>query len=253
MTEPTPHPATYSDGLLPWIARYLDGAEEVLDVFGGVGKLGRVKHFGYAGRVVINELEAEWAEQAHAHGVDEVRVGDACALPASWSGRFPMVATSSTYGNRMADTYKGDKKGSKRITYTIYLGRDLTPGNAGAMQWGPKYRDLHVRAWQEVWRVLREGGLFVLNVSDHYRGKKLRQVTRWHLLTLQAMGFVLVDWRRVKTPRMGFGANGQNRAPYESLLVFVKGHEHARKIIDERGAAWDAPLEAPPPSGEEGP
>ena len=48
---------------------------------------------------------------------------------------FDMVVTSPTYGNRMADHHNA-KDGRRRITYTHNLGRTLTPGNSGAMQWG---------------------------------------------------------------------------------------------------------------------
>jgi hypothetical protein len=50
------------------------------------------------------------------------------------------------------------------------LGRPLTPGNSGALQWGEEYRALHVAVWTECRRVLKPGGIFVLNVKDHIRG-----------------------------------------------------------------------------------
>ena len=79
---------------------------------------------------------------------------------------FDAVVTSPTYGNRFADKHNA-KDGSIRRSYTHDLGRTLHAENSGSMQWGQAYRDLHVKAWAECFRVVRPGGLFVLNISDH--------------------------------------------------------------------------------------
>jgi hypothetical protein len=88
------------------------------------------------GPTVEVELEPEWASQH-----PRTMVGDARALPLP-DATFDMVVTSPTYGNRMTDHHNA-KDGSRRITYTHNLGRTLTPGNSGAMQWGEDYRQLH--------------------------------------------------------------------------------------------------------------
>lgn len=207
--------------------------------------------------VVGTELEPEWACQS-----ERVEVGNALQL--RWrANTFDFVFTSCTYGNRMADHHNaqevcskcggrgtlisGDTKGGKlnvhyeatcpycggkgrrtykRHTYKHYLGRDLSPDNSGAMQWGPQYQEFHRQAWKEMDRVLKKRepgkkrGRFVLNISDHYRAGKLQHVTEFHIETIKALGFKLTRAIPVETQRMRHGENHELRAEYESVLVF---------------------------------
>jgi hypothetical protein len=109
---------------------------------------------------------------------------------------------------------------SYRRTYTHLLGRSLTKGNAGAMQWGDEYRQIHQEAWAEACRVLKPSGIFILNVKDHIRAKKRVRVTSWHFNTLTALGLDLVRIQTIETPHFKFGENRQ-RCP-EKLLAFRK-------------------------------
>ena len=107
---------------------------------------------------------------------------------------FDAICTSPTYGNRMADHHNA-RDASPRHTYRHVLGRPLTRGNSGALQWGDgiageEYRALHVAVWTECRRVLKPGGIFVLNVKDHIRGGVLQEVTKWHSVALLMLGFV---------------------------------------------------------------
>jgi tRNA G10 N-methylase Trm11 len=107
-----------------------------------------------------------------------------------------------------------------RHTYRHALGRPLTPGNSGAMQWGDEYRQFHVEAWTECRRVLKPGGIFVLNVKDHIREGILQEVTKWHAVTLLMLGFVCTRRVHVPCPGQRHGANGHLRVEYESVLQF---------------------------------
>jgi SAM-dependent methyltransferase len=118
----------------------------------------------------------------------------------------------------MADHHNA-RDGSTRITYRHKLGRALTPGNSGAMQWGESYRLLHVQAWQEALRVLRPDGLMLLNVSNHIRRGKEIPVVEWHMEALDALGFIIKDDIAVPTARMRFGANHSARVAYEHVIV----------------------------------
>lgn len=153
------------------------------------------------------------------------------------------------YGNRMADTYDGSRdrcttcKGdgealvddeivecpgcggsglmrSKRYTYRIALGHDLTDGSAAGLQWGHDYRELHRAVWREANRVLKPRGLLMLNISDHIRNGDPQGVDIWHASVLGELGFRLLEQRPIRTQRSKNGANRDARALCEWLLVF---------------------------------
>jgi SAM-dependent methyltransferase len=212
------HPATYTNSFIPIFANLLIGSENVLDIFAGVGKIAMIKEHGFSGKVVCNELEREWAETS-THNVDEWHIGDAANMSWAKSGAFDAICTSPTYGNRMADHHNA-KDGSKRVTYKHFLGRDLDEANTGKMQWGDKYRSKHLQIYKECARVLKNGGIMIVNVSDHIRKGQVVSVVRWHKETLLHIGMSLVEEIKIETPRMGFGQNAKSRVQHECILVF---------------------------------
>ena len=216
MTEPytAKHPATYSPEVLAEIRRVLTEhvpfGDAVLDPFAGIGKIHSLRPAWETWGI---ELEPEWAYQS-----DHTICTSVMDAPQTFSMRFSAIATSCCYANRMADSHKA-KDASKRITYTHTLGRALTDGNAGMLQWGPKYREFHAEAWAAVVPLLAPEGIFVLNISDHIRKGKRMPVEAWHLETLMGLGLHLVEARRVGTRRQGFGANGKARVEGELVAV----------------------------------
>ena len=88
------------------------------------------------------------------------------------------------------------------------------------MQWGGEYRALHVAVWTECRRVLKPGGIFVLNVKDHIRRGVLQEVSNWHAVTLLMLGFVCTRRVHVPCPGQRHGANGHLRVDYESVILF---------------------------------
>lgn len=221
MSGPTKvrHPARYSDAVLEVMAPVLEPGMAVLDPFAGTGRVHELAEECDV-RTIGVELEPEWA----ALGTGPTLVGDARALPFP-ARTFDAVVTSPAYGNRMADHHEA-RDGSRQITYRHCLGRPLTPGNSGAMQWGPAYRELHHQAWAEAARVLVPGGLLVLNVSDHVRAGRVVPVTAWHLATLVGLGFTLAGSTTVATPRMRFGANHGVRVEGETVAFLVNAARH---------------------------
>ena len=213
------HPATYTDSFIPIFAKLLSDRKTVLDPFAGTGKLGLIKNYGFAGQIWCNELEPEWVTSS-LHKVDKWVVGDARDL--SWAMGVDAICTSPTYGNRMADSHTAKDK-SRRITYTHYIGRKLTDGNSGAMQWGEKYRNLHKDVWNECWNVLSLNGLMIVNVSNHIRKGQEVDVVGWHEECLKNIGFKLAEHIKIKTPRMKVGQNFEKRILHESILVLSKG------------------------------
>lgn len=217
-TRVVPHPAKFTDALIPIFYDLLKDRLNILDPMAGVGGITKLYDLGYTGSIYCNELESEWATQIKkASGVTTC---DARNLPYSdeW---FFSICTSPVYGNRMSDHHNA-RDNSRRITYRHQLGRKLTEGNTGMLQWGGKYKQAHVEIWTECYRVLRPKGLFVLNVSDHIRGGEIMPVTDWHVEVSGGLGLELMEHIRVPTPRMRYGANHNLRVNHESVLVFQK-------------------------------
>lgn len=209
------HPAKYSDNLLPIFAELLEGYDKVLDPFAGTGKLRIVRPDAY-----LLEIEPEWA------AINGATVGDALNLAQYWTESFfDATITSPVYGNRMSDHFVDHQteKNYKRHTYRHCLGRPLHPSNSGQLQWGHKYQTFHARVWSQVRIVLRPGGRFILNISDHIRNKQVVPVTQWHKGMLEALGFEYDDFNSydVFTPRQKHGANGSLRVECESILTFI--------------------------------
>jgi len=182
----------------------------VLDPFAGTG---RIHELGPAWDTVGVEIEPEWA---HLH--PRTIVGNALALEFA-DATFDAICTSPTYGNRLADHHEA-RDGSVRRTYRHDLGRALHPENSGRMQWGESYRDFHERAWAEAVRVLRPGGLFVLNVKNHIRRGEEVDTTSFHRETLEQLGLKVVAEETVPVSGMRVGINRQARVTHESVLAF---------------------------------
>jgi tRNA G10 N-methylase Trm11 len=203
------HPAKYSDDFLKIFKEMLSDCQKILDPFAGTGKLRLVFP-----NCVLLEIEPEWANLCGAI------IGDATRMPFC-DGEFDAICTSPTYGNRMADHHNAKDK-SKRNTYRHVLGRELSKNNSGAMQWGENYRNLHIKAWKECFRVLKNNGLFCLNISNHIRKGIEIDVTGWHEKTLINIGFFVLEHKKIATKRQRMGSNGNLRVSHESIILFQK-------------------------------
>jgi tRNA G10 N-methylase Trm11 len=218
------HPATFSDPILRHLAAtlavLLPEGSRIVDPFAGVGK---VHSLGYDSVGV--EIEPEWAAM-HSRTL----CGDSTRLVELVSGQtFDAVVTSPAYGNRMADNYAGDARGTKRFTYRTALGRALSEGSGAAMQWGQSYRDLHRAVWEQCAAVLKPGGLLLVNVSNHIRAGVEQPVVEWHVRTLIDLGFFVDRIDAITTRRVGFGANRNLRVGSEKLVI---ARSHEREPID---------------------
>lgn len=214
------HPARYSDNLIPKFAEILgvmfhDEAVDVLDPFGGTGRIHELDQWGHNTCAV--EIEPEWA---NLH--ERTFLGSALDLP--WvEPEWDAIVTSPTYGNRLADSHNASDADERR-SYTHDLGRKLHADNSGAMQWGDRYRQFHVKAWTEALRVLKRNGLFILNIKDHIRNGRRQHVAGWHVTTLCRMGLTLLEHHEMSTKNLAVGANATERLN-EQIYVFVKGEQ----------------------------
>ena len=113
----TPHPAPFTDALLPILAELLPespvpsedggsgpGTLRVLDPFAGTGKIARLRAWFPQAEFYGYEIEPEWAEQARANGLC-VTTGDSRQMHYP-DAMFDAICTSPTYGNRMADHHE---------------------------------------------------------------------------------------------------------------------------------------------------
>ena len=212
------HPAKYSDEFIPVFARLLENSDKVLDPFAGTGKIGKIKELGFSGMIYANDIEPEWIELGR-NCCDVISAIDAEKLPTIYPpGMFDAICTSPTYGNRMADHHNA-KDGSFRNTYTHCLGRELTEENTGKMQYGEQYREKHERIYRAIIPLLKDGGMFVLNVSNHIRKGREVDVASFHISCLEANGLTLTKDIHVPTKRCRFGANADKRVEYEHIYV----------------------------------
>jgi hypothetical protein len=214
------HPARYSSvilGRFEVLIRQLWNVRadhvKVLDPFAGTGRIHELP-FDTTGV----ELEPEWGTIT-----DGNVVGDARHMPFA-DGTFDVVATSPTYGNRLADNHRAADP-ERRRSYTHDLGRRLTDGNTGELQWGPQYQEAHVAIWTEVRRVMASGGWLLLNIKDHVRNGEQQPVSHWHTAALIELGFTFWPGYSggVATQHLRQGSNADQRAGQELVLVFRKG------------------------------
>ena len=215
-----PHPAKYSDSILIELAKILDDEVArlghsivVLDPLAGVGRIHElatdyIHTWG-------NEIEPEWA-LSH----ERTFVGDATCLDAL-DETFEVTCTSPPYANRLSDKYDG-RDGSKRMTYRIQLGRELSPESGASMQWGDLYRQFAKRVLAEMIRVTKPGGLVIINISNHIRKFEEQFVSEWWLAQMLLAGLLYEKAIPVETPRMGFGQNHEARVDCEWIFVWRK-------------------------------
>lgn len=214
------HPAKYTDCFIDTFAELLTGMSNVLDPFAGTGKIGLIKGRGFSGKVYANEIEPEWINE-NLYNCDFITCQDAEFLDYP-TKHFDAVCTSPTYGNRMADHHEA-KDGTKRNTYTHCIGRRLTDGNTGKMQWGIEYMEKHKRIYKHLYSLVKENGLFICNIKNHIRKGKEIDVKSFHENALTNCGFEKIDEIFIETNGNGFGANADKRTNGEYILVFRKG------------------------------
>lgn len=213
------HPAKFSDPILERIRSIVTGnyamhGDTALDPMAGTGKVAAaIPELAWT----CQDIE-DWDDK-----VWPVELGDATDMKYD-DESFWWVVTSPTYGNRMADSHD-PKDDSRRISYKFNLGRPLQPNNTGDAYFpSQKYNRLHVEAWREVYRVLKPGGIFILNVKDFIRDGERVRVNDWHRAVCVGLGFKLLEFHEVpvKSLRLGSDESRDKRVESEMVWVFRK-------------------------------
>ncbi len=234
MTDERPHPAKFNKPLLVAIDCILTAEgilppATILDPMAGVGTgVAHWNDLGYHAQGV--ELEPEWAMAD-----PMVRIGDARKLSEYFgTSHFDAIITSPAYGNRMADKYAGDPKGSARHTYRISLGRKLSEGSGAAEQYGDAYCNLHAQIVKQMSFFAKD--LVIVNMKNHIRnGEEVDVCLFWEKL----IRISFPHWRMyaIEVPTAGqrHGANGDLRVDHEILIVAARNriwpdYTHSNKV-----------------------
>lgn len=218
----TPHPAKFSEPIVRklheqlnlWTPRWDDRPIRVLDPMAGVGTIHRLRVPGIVATTGV-EIEPEWAEQ-HPGTIE----ADASDMPFE-RGFFHLIMTSPPYGNRMADQFVS-RDGTKRMTYYHFLGRRLHEESAAGLQFGDAYKRKMMDILIECKRVLRDDGVFVLNVSDFIKAGNPVPVVDWYIDTMIDLRFRVIGDQPIGTRRMRYGANHKLRVQSERVIAFEK-------------------------------
>lgn len=215
-----PHPAKYSDPLIPVLAKHSYGI--VLDIMGGTGKAGLLKkHNPSITKIIINEIEEEWATQAVNYGVDQIIIGDAKKL----KEQVDCIVTSPPYGNRMADHFNAGAKGGKspssmKHRYAGDLGRNPSEGSVACLHFDKGYQEAITTIYDEVIKNCCFSR-FILNVSDFIRNFETVNVTGFFEDYFQKRNFKMAEKIPVETRRQrGVGKNANLRVSHEVVFVF---------------------------------
>lgn len=213
------HPAIFSTEIISAILKNtqtrIDKGSLVLDPFAGTGGIHKLCP---PYKTVGVEIEKEWADQH-----ERTICADSTRLSKIFKDqKFAAVITSPPYGNRMSDQYKGDAKNSKRYTYRISLGRELSDNNSAKFNWGDQYKKINSHIWNECYNILETDGYMFLNISNHIRSGKEEPVVEWHIKELVDIGFYVDEIISINTKRIKHGANSNLRAASEKLAIFKK-------------------------------
>lgn len=214
------HPSRWSPQVLELIAPIINGWRlPVHDPFAGTGeRLGTLCDklgLPFTGC----EIESEFIIDPR------VWVGDS-----RYSDAYPYwynhcVVTSPVYPNGMTDHFKA-QDGSRRITYRQALasirGEDRPLHIANMGRHGPRQgRKSEARYWQIAEECVPQWpNRIVVNVSDCiHNGAVYPVVEQWE--TLLAKHGYITTAQRVSTPRMRYGANGNQRVESEAVITGV--------------------------------
>jgi hypothetical protein len=102
-----------------------------------------------------------------------------------------------------------------RNTYRHALGRPLTHGSTSGMQFGKRYCWFHADWLVEARRLVKPGGLLIVNVGNHIRAGREIDVVGWWLTVVLHAGFLVRAVDKVPAGKLRHGANHELRVDGE--------------------------------------
>lgn len=234
MSKARAHIARFTPVLVPVLAdalrAHLKPGTWVIDPFAGTGE--RLAEIGELSRMNVYGIELTRQRIVRR---DIVKVGDATKLAQYWrGGSWGGAVTSPMYGNGMCDYFVStDDSVRNTVVHNLRAitgNPDLTLPRGSTARWlfdTPEYRDLHLQAYRGLYRVLKRGGVLVLNTKncgDRRRGnsKASYAVTAGHIGMCLEVGFEVVDTTKVPVNGLRHGANRERAVDWEDVTVLRK-------------------------------
>ena len=219
---PRKHYTRYNAAVIAAIEARIGDSKRILDPMAGTMERLRELEQPDRGwhRVHGNEIEQRWVD-GYPH--KRLRQGDARDLPYK-DEKFDVIIVSPSYGNRDSDRSGEWWDNPDRKTYAAALGKNPDPLSLCVPFTDPRYKAGHTLAWAESVRVLKTGGLFVINLKNHVVSSTIQRVSQWHRTILRdVLGLEEIDDTSVATPGRHSGAHSEKRAEnIEKIYIFSK-------------------------------
>jgi tRNA G10 N-methylase Trm11 len=212
------HPAKYSNHFIPVLANLASkyNLHNIIDVFGGTGKIGLLKSLLPNLYITNNDIEPEWSQMGFENGCDECLTFDVANMSTIEDNKYDAIITSPTYGNGLAaKTMTG-----LRYNYSIFLGKVVNENNTGGMCFGKSYKQKHLDCITEMKRILKPSGILILNMKNFIRLGQEVPVVQWWFDSLVAGGFEMLEDIQIPVSSLRHGQNGNIRTKIEHVMVF---------------------------------
>jgi len=231
--RPRPHHSRFNPGIIESIEARIGDSKMILDPMAGTMERLRVLEDRDRGwhQVWGIEYEQEWVD-GYPH--TRLQQGDARKLPFP-SEHFDAIVVSPSYGNRDSDRTGDWWDNADRKTYAAALGRNVSEGSLCVPFEDERYKTGHTLAWAESVRVLKTGGLFVINLKNHIKKGQIIRVSQWHRNVLRdVLGMEEIDDTSIATKGRLSGENYDVRAELvEKIYVYLKtpdSHQKAKAV-----------------------
>ena len=227
--RPPKHFSRYHPKIIEAITERIGHSKKILDPMAGTLERLSILERPDMGYHLVHgvEIEHKWVD-----GYPHPRLiqGDARKLPYE-NAFFDCVIVSPSYGNRDADRTGEWWDNDDRKTYAAALRVNPDSASLCVPFDRPEYKLGHALAWAESVRVLKVGGLFVINLKNTIKLGVITRMSQWHRdLLRDELGLKEIDDTAVPTKGRMSGANYDVRAENaEKLYIYLKPEESSLK------------------------